>query len=154
MEKLVLIFHVLTALSIIGLILLQQGKGAEAGASFGAGASQTVFGSQGSGNFFSRLTAIMATVFFVTSLGLALLSKQGAEADIDADLPQVPAAVEQPGPSELPEIESDVPSEIPQLDAQPEAGEVPEAPQADAPAAETETETEAPADDSGEEEQQ
>ncbi|SDZ98761.1 preprotein translocase subunit SecG [Microbulbifer marinus] len=148
MEKLVLVVHVLTALSIIGLILLQQGKGAEAGASFGAGASQTVFGSQGSGNFFSRLTAIMATVFFVTSLGLALLAKQGAEADVDADLPQVPAAVEQPAPSELPEIDSD----IPQLDAQPEASDVPEAPAAEAPAAETESEV--PAEEGGDEEQQ
>lgn len=120
MEKLVLVLHVLTALSIIGLILLQQGKGAEAGASFGAGASQTVFGSQGSGNFFSRLTAIMATVFFVTSLGLALLAKQGSEADVDADLPQVPAAVEQPG--DLPAMGTD----IPQLDEEP-ASELPSA---------------------------
>lgn len=129
MEKLVLIFHVLTALSIIGLILLQQGKGAEAGASFGAGASQTVFGSQGSGNFFSRMTAIMATVFFVTSLGLAVLAKQGADTDIDADLPQVPSAVEQPGPAEeVPALESDVP----QLDEMPEtqAPAVDEIPQA------------------------
>ena len=128
MEKLVLVVHVLTALSIIGLILMQQGKGAEAGASFGAGASQTVFGSQGSGNFFSRLTAIMATVFFVTSIGLALLAKRGAEATIDADLPEVPAAVEQSAPSELPELESDVP----QLDSEaanevPSAGDIPEA---------------------------
>ncbi|UHQ56577.1 MULTISPECIES: preprotein translocase subunit SecG [Microbulbifer] len=121
MEKLVLIFHVLTALSIIGLILLQQGKGAEAGASFGAGASQTVFGSQGSGNFFSRLTAIMATVFFVTSFGLAILAKQASEANVDADLPEIPAAVEQQGPaSDLPEMESDVP----QVESE-AAGEVP-----------------------------
>ncbi|WP_237066851.1 preprotein translocase subunit SecG [Microbulbifer guangxiensis] len=128
MEKLVLIFHVLTALSIIGLILLQQGKGAEAGASFGAGASQTVFGSQGSGNFFSRLTAIMATVFFVTSLGLAVLAKQGAGSDVDADLPQAPAAVEQSGPAEdLPALESDVPEldEMPAAD-EPAADEIPQ----------------------------
>lgn len=139
MEKLVLILHVLTALSIIGLILLQQGKGAEAGASFGAGASQTVFGSQGSGNFFSRLTAIMATVFFVTSLGLAVLARQGAEADVDAELPQIPEAVEQPG--ELPQIDSDVPGDIPQMDAQPEAGDIPEVPAAESeevPAADSE----------------
>ncbi|GAA5443980.1 hypothetical protein Misp06_02159 [Microbulbifer sp. NBRC 101763] len=125
MEKLVLVVHVLTALSIIGLILLQQGKGAEAGASFGAGASQTVFGSQGSGNFFSRLTAIFATVFFVTSLGLAFLASQGAGTNVDADLPQIPAVIEQGAPAtELPEIESD----IPQLEADLEAGDVPQAP--------------------------
>ncbi|MFA0810944.1 preprotein translocase subunit SecG [Microbulbifer epialgicus] len=125
MEKLVLVVHVLTALSIIGLILLQQGKGAEAGASFGAGASQTVFGSQGSGNFFSRLTAIFATVFFVTSLGLAFLARQDADANIDADLPQIPAVIEETSPAgELPEIQND----IPQLEADLEAGDVPQAP--------------------------
>ncbi|WP_237055257.1 preprotein translocase subunit SecG [Microbulbifer sediminum] len=128
MEKLVLIFHVLTALSIIGLILLQQGKGAEAGASFGAGASQTVFGSQGSGNFFSRLTAIMATVFFVTSVGLAVLAKQASEANVDADLPEVPAAVEQPEPADdLPQMESDVPQvESDDAGEVPSAGEIPQ----------------------------
>lgn len=131
MEKLVLIVHVLTALSIIGLILLQQGKGAEAGASFGAGVSGTVFGSEGSGNFFSRLTAIMATVFFVTSLGLAVLARQGAGADIDADLPQIQESVEQPAPGELLEIDGD----IPQLDGQPEASDVPEVPRAEVPPA-------------------
>lgn len=143
MEKLVLVVHVLTALSIIGLILMQQGKGAEAGASFGAGASQTVFGSQGSGNFFSRLTAIMATVFFVTSIGLALLAKRGAEMTIDADLPKVPAAVEQPAPSELPELESDVPQldsgaadEVPSASDIPEAEEVPQADSGEAAAEE------------------
>ncbi|WP_444910416.1 preprotein translocase subunit SecG [Microbulbifer sp. TRSA005] len=125
MEEIVLGIHVLVALGIIGLILLQQGKGAEAGASFGAGASQTVFGSQGGGNFFSRLTAILATVFFVTSLGLAFLARQNADADVDANLPQIPAAVEQVGPAnELPEIESD----IPQLESGLEAGDVPQAP--------------------------
>lgn len=133
MEKLVLVVHVLTALSIIGLILLQQGKGAEAGASFGSGASQTVFGSQGSGNFFSRLTAIFATIFFVTSLGLALLAKQGSQANVDSGLPQAPEAVEQPAPSEVPEVDSDVP----QLDSK-SADELPaaeEIPQAEAPKA-------------------
>ena len=75
MEKLVLIIHSLAALAIIGLILLQQGKGAAAGASFGGGASQTVFGSEGSGNFFTRATWIIATVFFCTSFGLAIIAK-------------------------------------------------------------------------------
>lgn len=75
MEKLVLIIHSLAALVIIGLVLLQQGKGAAAGASFGAGASQTVFGSEGSGNFFTRATWIIAFVFFATSFGLAIIAK-------------------------------------------------------------------------------
>ena len=78
MEKIVLIVHVLTALAIIAMILLQQGKGAEAGASFGSGASQTVFGSSGSWNFFSKVTAILATVFFVTSFGLAVIARDNS----------------------------------------------------------------------------
>ena len=72
----VLIIHTLIALGIIALVLLQRGKGADAGAAFGAGASGTVFGAQGSTNFFSRTTAILATAFFATSLSLAYLSSQ------------------------------------------------------------------------------
>ena len=73
MEKLTLIVHILTGIAIIGMILLQQGKGAEAGASFGSGASQTMLGSAGSWNFFSKVTAILATIFFITSFGLAVI---------------------------------------------------------------------------------
>ena len=72
----VLIVHTLIALGIIALVLLQRGKGAEAGAAFGAGASGTVFGARGSTNFFSRTTAILATGFFATSLTLAYISSQ------------------------------------------------------------------------------
>jgi preprotein translocase subunit SecG len=75
MEQFILIFHFILAIALIGLILLQQGKGAEAGASFGAGASQTVFGSAGSWSFFSKMTAFLATAFFVTSLSLAIVAK-------------------------------------------------------------------------------
>ncbi|MDA7577597.1 preprotein translocase subunit SecG, partial [bacterium] len=75
MEKFILIFHFLVAVALIGLILIQQGKGAEAGASFGAGASQTVFGSGGGWNFFSKMTALLATIFFVTSVSLAVTAK-------------------------------------------------------------------------------
>ncbi len=70
------IIHTLIALAIIALVLLQRGKGADAGAAFGAGASGTVFGARGSGSFFSRTTAILATAFFATSLTLAYLSSQ------------------------------------------------------------------------------
>jgi preprotein translocase subunit SecG len=107
MEKLILVFHVLTALAIIGLILLQQGKGAEMGASFGAGASQTVFGSQGGGNFFTRATAILAALFFATSFGLAIVAKQQSEISVDAGIPvaaeqaDIPALVEEQA-SDLP----------------------------------------------------
>lgn len=89
MEKLVLATHVLTALAIIGLILLQQGKGAAAGASFGSGASQTVFGSEGSGSFFTRATAVFATIFFCTSFGLAIIAKNNSMV-VDG----IPAAIE------------------------------------------------------------
>jgi len=64
MESLVLVLHIVVALIIIGLVLIQQGKGADAGASFGGGASQTVFGSAGSGNFLTRSTSLLAVVFF------------------------------------------------------------------------------------------
>jgi preprotein translocase subunit SecG len=72
----ILTVHVLLALMIIVLVLLQRGKGAEAGAGFGAGASGTVFGARGTSTLFSKLTAIFAAMFFVTSLTLAFLSTQ------------------------------------------------------------------------------
>ena len=83
MENFILVFHFLIAVVLIVLILLQQGKGAEAGASFGSGASQTVFGSSGSWNFFSRMTAILSTIFFVTSVSLAVMAKNKTVIDTD-----------------------------------------------------------------------
>jgi preprotein translocase subunit SecG len=70
METILLVVHVIAALGIIGLVLLQHGKGADMGAAFGGGASGSVFGATGSANFLSRATAILATVFFLTSMGL------------------------------------------------------------------------------------
>jgi len=78
-QTIVLIAHTVVALLIIILVLLQRGKGADAGAAFGSGASSTVFGSQGSSNFFSRSTAVLATAFFISSLSLAYLSSQQAD---------------------------------------------------------------------------
>ena len=79
MESALLIVHILVAICIVGLVLIQHGKGADAGAAFGAGgaggASGSVFGAQGSGNFLSRSTGMLATVFFLTSLSLAYLAK-------------------------------------------------------------------------------
>ena len=72
------VVHVLAALGLIGLILIQHGKGADAGASFGGGASGTVFGSAGAANFLTRATAMLAVVFMVTSLGLAWMARQQA----------------------------------------------------------------------------
>src|SRR5690554_5475306 len=85
METLIVVVHVIVALAIIGLVLLQQGKGADAGAAFGSGASQTVFGSGGSGNFLTRATTVAAVVFFVTSLILAIYAqRQSAGGFIDS----------------------------------------------------------------------
>ena len=113
MEQLILIAHLLIAFAIIGLILLQQGKGAEMGASFGAGASQTLFGSAGGGNVLTRATALLAALFFATSFGLAIVAKDKASGSTEIDLP-VPV-VEQAEPameSDLPVMEEDVPTEI------------------------------------------
>jgi preprotein translocase subunit SecG len=74
MESLITVIHVLAALAVIGLVLLQHGKGADMGAAFGGGASGSLFGSTGSANFLSRFTAIVATVFFLTSFGLTWYS--------------------------------------------------------------------------------
>ena len=81
MENLVTVIHVLAAAGVIGLVLLQHGKGADMGASFGSGASGSLFGASGSANFLSRTTAIAATIFFITSLSLAYFSGSGVKSD-------------------------------------------------------------------------
>jgi preprotein translocase subunit SecG len=78
LQTLAVVFHVLIAAGIVGLVLLQRGRGADAGAGFGAGASGTVFGAQGSASFLSRTTAVLATLFFISSLVLSYLFSQGA----------------------------------------------------------------------------
>lgn len=90
MKDVVLIIHVLSALAIIGLVLIQHGKGADAGAAFGGG-SQTLFGSAGSANFLTRTTAIFATVFFVTSL---VLGYYYGKAQKPTSVTETPAAIE------------------------------------------------------------
>jgi len=79
--SLLLSFHVIIAVLIIALVLLQKGKGADMGSAFGAGASGTIFGAKGSANFLSRTTAILATIFFITSLALAYLNKGTIKVD-------------------------------------------------------------------------
>lgn len=79
MYSVLLVIYLLAALGVIGLVLIQQGKGADMGASFGAGASSTVFGSGGSGNFLTRMTAVCATLFFIISLALGNLSTKTEE---------------------------------------------------------------------------
>ncbi|NMG43461.1 preprotein translocase subunit SecG [Aromatoleum toluvorans] len=91
--SIVLTIHVLVGLGIIGLVLMQHGKGADAGAAFGSGASGSVFGASGSANFLSRTTAVLAAVFFVTSLGLSYLANGKA---------QVPSSVMRDAPVSAP----------------------------------------------------
>ena len=122
MEKIILVIHVLTALAIIAFILLQQGKGAAAGASFGAGASQTVFGSQGGGSFFTRATAILATIFFCTSFGLAVIAKNNTSIAVDG-VP-VPVENQQVVPqSDVPTVEEAAPAATSDVPAAPESVE-------------------------------
>ncbi len=115
METVILVVHVVAALAVIGLILMQQGKGADAGASFGGGASQTVFGSQGSASFLSRLTAVLATVFFITSFALAMVAANKATDFAGVGIPQIPVVQEQA--AELPVTETPITSDAPVLDA-------------------------------------
>ena len=102
-----IVFHVLIAAAIVALVLLQRGKGADAGAGFGAGASGTVFGARGSASFLSRTTAVLATLFFLTSLGLSyLFSQQQQPTSVFDTLPQqapVAPTPQQPG-AMMPEL--------------------------------------------------
>ncbi|MBI4988025.1 MAG: preprotein translocase subunit SecG [Rhodocyclales bacterium] len=81
---LILTVHILVGATVIGLVLLQHGKGADMGAAFGSGSSGSLFGASGSANFLSRTTAVLATVFFITSLGLSYLA---------TNRPQAPSSV-------------------------------------------------------------
>ena len=104
MYQVIIVGHVLVGLAVIGLILIQHGKGADAGAAFGSGSSGTVFGAQGSASFLSRTTAVLAAVFFSTSLALAVLSGKVGN---DADLMDIPATEQ--AEMEVPMIDGDQP---------------------------------------------
>ncbi|MDA8694368.1 MAG: preprotein translocase subunit SecG [Pseudomonadales bacterium] len=124
-EQIIVVFHVLVALAIVGLILLQQGKGADAGASFGGGGSQTIFGPSGGGNALTQATAILAAVFFATSFGLAIIAKQKAALPVD-DLmsgleAQEQVMVEQPAVDAAVEIQESF-DDLPDFDAIAPAG--------------------------------
>jgi preprotein translocase subunit SecG len=117
-ETLVLVGHVLAALAVIGLVLIQHGKGADAGAGFGGGASSTVFGSGGAGNFLQRITTGIAITFFVTSFGLAFYAKEKSVASAGEGIPIVSEtsdlALDQAEESEFPSFEApEKESEVP-----------------------------------------
>ncbi len=103
LQNIILVFHVLISVGLIVLVLLQQGKGADAGAAFGSGASGTVFGSKGSASFLTRTTAILATLFFITSLSLAYLANQRVVPKSVVEKISTPVqAVQKPAPTKKP----------------------------------------------------
>ncbi|MEO0576336.1 MAG: preprotein translocase subunit SecG [Pseudomonadota bacterium] len=109
--------HAVISIAIIALVLMQKGKGADAGASFGSGASGTVFGARGAANFLSRATAVMATLFFANSLALAYLTTQqseGAGSVVEAvettDAPAIPA--QSVSPDDVPSIDDADPEQM------------------------------------------
>jgi preprotein translocase subunit SecG len=111
-----IVVHILISLVLIGLVLIQRGRGADIGAAFGSGASQTVFGSRGSASFLSRATAVLAALFFVSSLGLAYFYGQQHERRSVTEVTAPAPADETPaGPADLPQVPA--PSSAP---AQPE----------------------------------
>ncbi len=129
MYQVIIVIHVLLGLGVIGLVLMQQGKGADAGAAFGTGSAGSVFGAQGAASFLSRATAILATLFFSTSLGLAVINgHKGTETDLmatpvteqkDTGLPSVQGAKnDTPPPVDVPSI-SVTPPTIPPAQVQP-----------------------------------
>lgn len=119
METVVWIVHLIVAVVVVGLVLLQHGKGADMGAAFGSGASGSLFGASGSANFLSRATAIAATVFFLTSLGLAYFSITHTQSKGIADRIPVQA---QPAQVPQPAQESGGTSSS---EAMPKSGEIP-----------------------------
>ena len=121
LQTILLVLQVLMAVSLIGLILIQHGKGADAGAAFGSGASNTVFGAQGSGNFLTKTTAILAFAFLANSMALAYIANQRIETANTSLMDETSAVMEQmsePASSVINEIPSDPDSgvsEIPEI---------------------------------------
>ena len=126
-ESAVLVLHVLTAIAVCGFVLLQHGKGADMGAAFGSGASGSLFGAAGSANFLSRTTAILATVFFLSSLGLTYLAtNHEAARDLmqQGVAPKAPATAPKAG--DLPQQAAPVAPATPApADPNSKAGEIP-----------------------------
>lgn len=112
MQTVLVVVHLLLAVAIIGLVLIQHGKGADAGAAFGSGASATVFGAQGSGSFLSRLTGGFAALFFMTSIALAYFATQGS---VQVGLMEQSAERQSAIPSAVEEVVESKMSEVPTI---------------------------------------
>ena len=133
--EVLLVAYLIVALLLIGFVLIQQGKGADMGASFGSGGSNTVFGSSGSGNFMTRTTGILAGLFFFISLTLGALTANRESAEDEWNNLEVPAAVEEPvqlpADQDVPVIEDAAQSDVPAGEA--DASDVPVADDTDVP---------------------
>ena len=125
MEQITLMVHLLVALALIALILLQRGKGADIGASFGAGASQTLFGSAGSGNALTRMTAWLSAIFFVSSFGLAVIAdnRTASEEELGFEVPEYEPVESEFSDNDVPDIDFESEGGIPFDDALPSSGE-------------------------------
>ena len=125
--EVLLVAYLVVALLLIGFVLIQQGKGADMGASFGSGGSNTVFGSTGSGNFMTRTTGILAGLFFFISLTLGAMTANRESAEDEWNNLEVPAAVETPvevpADQDVPVIEGASESDVPAV----ESSDVPKA---------------------------
>jgi len=132
-QSIALILHVAVGLLLIGLVLLQRGKGADAGAGFGAGASGTVFGSRGAASFLTRTTAFLATIFFATSLTLAYLAGQTTAPTslMDEGLMEQGMEIPEPGVQTAPDAFGG--TELPELPELPVIGDEPDPPGAGEP---------------------
>lgn len=124
MQLILTVLHLVLAIGMIALVLLQHGKGADAGAAFGSGASSTVFGAQGSGSFLSRSTAVIATLFFVTSIALAYFAARvgepgGLMEGIDSSVPVAPSEQGREIPAPDSAGSSDADSDLPAVPATP-----------------------------------
>jgi preprotein translocase subunit SecG len=118
MQTLVLVLHILAAVGIVVLVLLQHGKGADMGAAFGSGSAGSLFGSAGASNFLSRMTAVLASVFFATSLGLTYFSAPSKSSGVLQHL-------ETPVTTSAPETKSEVKPAAPASSAPAPAGNPP-----------------------------
>jgi preprotein translocase subunit SecG len=129
LETIVLVIHVLAALAIIGLVLIQHGKGADMGSGFGSGASATVFGSGGAGNFLTRATTSIAIIFFLTSFGLAFFAKAKSESARTVGVPVVEQRIDEAAELVIPRLknEDSSDSELPEMDilSEPAGDELP-----------------------------
>ena len=122
-EAIIRVVFVISAVTLVGMILLQRGKGTDIGASFGAGAAQTLFGPTGSAGLLVKVTTVLAVLFFVSSFALAFLAKQRVDQAAEVDIPDV---VEYVGEGFFDGVDADVPLVEGERDLAPDVGDAPD----------------------------